>query len=154
MPIASNDELGYKPLDGGWGWVVVFGAHIAIGFAYAMPKALSIFYNDIQEDLECSSSEIALMSSIMLAVMYAGGEFIQSLFVYPHGEVISIISSITVNKQISHSLLVLYCWLVFVMCITCALCLSVICLLNLLLKGDALSVYFSIHIALCIFSIS
>ncbi|KAG8007459.1 Monocarboxylate transporter 2 [Nibea albiflora] len=73
MPVAPNDESGYKPLDGGWGWVVVFGAHISIGFAYSMPKALSIFYNDIQEDLECSSSEIALMSSIMLAAMYAGG---------------------------------------------------------------------------------
>ncbi|KAL7408277.1 hypothetical protein ABVT39_020877 [Epinephelus coioides] len=67
------DELGYKPLDGGWGWVVVFGAHISIGFAYSTSKVLSIFFNDIQEDLGASYSEIAWISSIMLAVMYAGG---------------------------------------------------------------------------------
>ncbi|XP_040890834.1 monocarboxylate transporter 2-like isoform X2 [Toxotes jaculatrix] len=66
-------ELGYKPLDGGWGWMVVFGAHISIGFAYSTPKALSIFFKEIQEDLSASYSEIAWISSIMLAVMYAGG---------------------------------------------------------------------------------
>uniref|UniRef100_A0A7N6BCF2 Major facilitator superfamily (MFS) profile domain-containing protein n=1 Tax=Anabas testudineus TaxID=64144 RepID=A0A7N6BCF2_ANATE len=65
--------LGYKPLDGGWGWMVVFGAHISIGFAYSTPKALSIFFKEIQEDLGASYSEIAWISSIMLAAMYAGG---------------------------------------------------------------------------------
>ncbi|XP_008278347.1 monocarboxylate transporter 2-like [Stegastes partitus] len=73
MSPAPADALGYKPLDGGWGWMVVFGAHISIGFAYSTPKALSIFFKDIQEDLGASSSEIAWISSIMLAVMYAGG---------------------------------------------------------------------------------
>ncbi|XP_056242892.1 monocarboxylate transporter 2-like [Seriola aureovittata] len=66
-------ELGYKPLDGGWGWMVVFGAHISIGFAYSTSKALSIFYKAIQEDLGASYSETAWISSIMLAAMYAGG---------------------------------------------------------------------------------
>lgn len=68
------DVTGQKPLDGGWGWMVVLGAHISIGFAYSTPKALSIFFKPIQEDLEASYSEIAWISSIMLAVMYAGGE--------------------------------------------------------------------------------
>lgn len=68
------DVTGDKPLDGGWGWMVVLGAHISIGFAYSTPKALSIFFKVIQEDLEASYSEIAWISSIMLAVMYAGGE--------------------------------------------------------------------------------
>lgn len=74
MSTAPTDELGCKPLDGGWGWMVVFGAHISIGFAYSMPKALSIFFKEIQEDLQASYSDIAWISSIMLAVMYAGGE--------------------------------------------------------------------------------
>uniref|UniRef100_A0A672GWJ6 Major facilitator superfamily (MFS) profile domain-containing protein n=1 Tax=Salarias fasciatus TaxID=181472 RepID=A0A672GWJ6_SALFA len=64
---------GCKPPDGGWGWMVVLGAHISIGFAYSTPKALSIFFKAIQEDLGASYSEIAWISSIMLAVMYAGG---------------------------------------------------------------------------------
>ncbi|XP_037640043.1 monocarboxylate transporter 2-like [Sebastes umbrosus] len=66
-------ELVHKPLDGGWGWMVVVGAHISIGFAYATPKVLSIFYKEIQDNLGVSSSEIAWISSIMLAAMYAGG---------------------------------------------------------------------------------
>ncbi|KAM7423127.1 hypothetical protein PAMA_010923 [Pampus argenteus] len=76
MSPAPEDELGckpLKPLDGGWGWVVVFGAHISIGFAYSTPKALSIFFKEIQKDLQASYSDIAWISSIMLAAMYAGG---------------------------------------------------------------------------------
>ncbi|CAK6958676.1 monocarboxylate transporter 2-like [Scomber scombrus] len=72
MSPATTHELG-KPLDGGWGWMVVIGAHISIGFAYSMPKVLSIFFKVIQADLQASYSEIAWISSIMLAVMYAGG---------------------------------------------------------------------------------
>ncbi|KAK9529402.1 hypothetical protein VZT92_013496 [Zoarces viviparus] len=73
MSPAPGSDLGYKPLDGGWGWMVVVGAHISIGFAYSTPKVLSIFFKEIQENLGASHSEIALISSIMLAVMYAGG---------------------------------------------------------------------------------
>lgn len=79
MPRGATNELGFRPLDGGWGWMVVFGAHISIGFAYSTPKALSIFFKEIQEDLGSSFSEIAWISSIMLAAMYAGGELIQSV---------------------------------------------------------------------------
>ncbi|XP_076605286.1 monocarboxylate transporter 2-like [Chaetodon auriga] len=73
MSPAPADELDYKPRDGGWGWVVVFGAHISIGFAYSTSKVLSIFFSEIQEQLESSTSEVAWISSIMLASMYAGG---------------------------------------------------------------------------------
>lgn len=66
---------GVKPLDGGWGWVVVFGAHISIGFAYSMPKVLPIFFKEIQEDLGTTSSEISLISSIMLAAIYGAGNW-------------------------------------------------------------------------------
>lgn len=74
MPSTPADGSGFKPMDGGWGWVVVVGAHISIGFAYSMPKVLSIFFKEIQEDLGTSFSEIALISSVMLAAMYGGGE--------------------------------------------------------------------------------
>lgn len=74
MPSTTADGSGFKPMDGGWGWVVVVGAHISIGFAYSMPKVLSIFFKEIQEDLGTSFSEIALISSVMLAAMYGGGE--------------------------------------------------------------------------------
>ncbi|KAF7208214.1 monocarboxylate transporter 2 [Nothobranchius furzeri] len=84
MPPTPTDVLGNKPLDGGWGWMVVFGAHISIGFAYSTPKALSIFFKEIQEDLKASYSEIAWLSSIMLAVMYAGGP-VSSVLVHRFG---------------------------------------------------------------------
>ncbi|XP_076012608.1 monocarboxylate transporter 2-like [Genypterus blacodes] len=72
MPPVTQ-EMVIKPLDRGWGWMVVVGAFISIGFSYSTPKALSIFYKDIQRDLQVSYSEIAWISSIMLAAMYAGG---------------------------------------------------------------------------------
>ncbi|XP_051932424.1 monocarboxylate transporter 2-like [Hippocampus zosterae] len=72
-PAPATREQDLKPPDGGWGWMVVMGAHISIGFSYATPKALSIFFKDIQLDLQAGYSEIAWISSIMLAAMYAGG---------------------------------------------------------------------------------
>lgn len=77
MADVPADGLGFNPADGGWGWVVVFGAHISIGFAYSLPKVLSIFFKEIQEELGLGLSEIALISSIMLAATYGGGELIQ-----------------------------------------------------------------------------
>lgn len=62
------------PPDGGWGWVVVGAAFISIGFSYAFPKAVTVFFKDIQQIFQASYSEIAWISSIMLAVMYAGGK--------------------------------------------------------------------------------
>ncbi|KAI5607074.1 solute carrier family 16, member 7 (monocarboxylic acid transporter 2) [Silurus asotus] len=65
--------LGSKTPDGGWGWVVVFGAFVSIGFSYAFPKALTMYFKEIQRHFGVSYSQIAWVSSIMLAVMYAGG---------------------------------------------------------------------------------
>ncbi|XP_074861327.1 monocarboxylate transporter 2-like [Carettochelys insculpta] len=65
--------LAYTPPDGGWGWAVVFGAFISIGFSYAFPKAIAIFFKEIQDFFGTSYSEIAWVSSIMLATTYGGG---------------------------------------------------------------------------------
>lgn len=75
MPPAAAGNLGYTPPDGGWGWAVVLGAFISIGFSYAFPKSLTIYYKEIQEYFSVSYSQIAWVSSVMLAAMYAGGEW-------------------------------------------------------------------------------
>ncbi|KFV68017.1 Monocarboxylate transporter 2, partial [Dryobates pubescens] len=72
------------PPDGGWGWVVVFGAFVSIGFAYAFPKGLAIFYKEIQDFFGTSYSEIAWISSIMLATTYGAGP-ISSILVNRYG---------------------------------------------------------------------
>lgn len=72
------------PPDGGWGWVVVCASFISIGFSYAFPKAVTVFFKDIQEIFNTTSSQIAWISSIMLAVMYAGGP-ISSVLVNNYG---------------------------------------------------------------------
>uniref|UniRef100_A0A3P9AF79 Major facilitator superfamily (MFS) profile domain-containing protein n=1 Tax=Esox lucius TaxID=8010 RepID=A0A3P9AF79_ESOLU len=84
MPPAVKANLGYTPPDGGWGWAVVFGAFISIGFSYAFPKSLTIYFKEIQKYFTVSYSEIAWVSSIMLAAMYAGGK-LSSILVNRYG---------------------------------------------------------------------
>ncbi|MBN3294035.1 MOT2 protein, partial [Polypterus senegalus] len=84
MPPPPTTNLGYIPPDGGWGWAVVFGAFMSIGFSYAFPKALTIYFKEIQEFFSVSYSEIAWVSSIMLATMYAGGP-VSSILVNKYG---------------------------------------------------------------------
>ncbi|XP_035512910.1 monocarboxylate transporter 2 [Morone saxatilis] len=84
MPPAAATNLGYTPPDGGWGWAVVFGAFISIGFSYAFPKSLTIYFKEIQEYFSVSYSQIAWVSSVMLASMYAGGP-VSSILVNRYG---------------------------------------------------------------------
>ncbi|XP_070766460.1 monocarboxylate transporter 2-like isoform X2 [Enoplosus armatus] len=84
MPPAAATNLGYTPPDGGWGWAVVFGAFISIGFSYAFPKSLTIYFKEIQEYFSVSYSQIAWLSSVMLASMYAGGP-VSSVLVNRYG---------------------------------------------------------------------
>ncbi|XP_049327399.1 monocarboxylate transporter 2 [Astyanax mexicanus] len=84
MGAVLDEVLGYTPPDGGWGWVVVFGAFISIGFSYAFPKALTVYFKEIRKHFGVSYSQIAWVSSIMLAVMYAGGP-ISSILVNRYG---------------------------------------------------------------------
>ncbi|XP_018410070.1 PREDICTED: monocarboxylate transporter 2-like [Nanorana parkeri] len=84
MAPAVGTDLGYTPPDGGWGWVVVLGAFISMGFSYAFAKAVTVFYKEIQEYFGASKSEIAWISSLLLACMYAGGP-ISSILVNKYG---------------------------------------------------------------------
>lgn len=74
MPPPAANPPAVPPPDGGWGWAVVLASFISIGFSYAFPKATTVFFKDIQLIFDASYSQIAWISSIMLAVMYAAGE--------------------------------------------------------------------------------
>ncbi|XP_066114968.1 monocarboxylate transporter 2 isoform X1 [Saccopteryx bilineata] len=84
MPTPANVQPLSPPPDGGWGWVVVGASFISIGFSYAFPKAITVFFKEIQQIFNTTYSEIAWISSIMLAVMYAGGP-ISSVLVNKYG---------------------------------------------------------------------
>ncbi|KAJ0012532.1 hypothetical protein NQD34_016866 [Periophthalmus magnuspinnatus] len=84
MPPPTTGPSVVPPPDGGWGWAVVLGSFISIGFSYAFPKAITVFFKDIQIIFDASYSQIAWISSIMLAVMYAAGP-ISSILVNTYG---------------------------------------------------------------------
>ncbi|XP_055252335.1 monocarboxylate transporter 2 [Moschus berezovskii] len=84
MPPPGGTPPLHPPPDGGWGWVVVGAAFISIGFSYAFPKAVTVFFKEIQLIFNTTYSEIAWISSTMLAVMYAGGP-ISSVLVNKYG---------------------------------------------------------------------
>ncbi|XP_006865966.1 PREDICTED: monocarboxylate transporter 1-like [Chrysochloris asiatica] len=84
MPPAVGGPIGYTPPDGGWGWAVVVGAFISIGFSYAFPKSITVFFKEIEDIFHASTSQVSWISSIMLAVMYAGGP-VSSILVNKYG---------------------------------------------------------------------
>uniref|UniRef100_I3M7A9 Monocarboxylate transporter 1 n=1 Tax=Ictidomys tridecemlineatus TaxID=43179 RepID=I3M7A9_ICTTR len=84
MPPAIGGPVGYTPPDGGWGWAVVIGAFISIGFSYAFPKSITVFFKEIESIFNATTSEVSWISSIMLAVMYGGGP-ISSILVNKYG---------------------------------------------------------------------
>ncbi|KFP43382.1 Monocarboxylate transporter 1 [Chlamydotis macqueenii] len=79
MPPAIGGPVGYTPPEGGWGWAVVIGAFISIGFSYAFPKSITVFFKEIEVIFNASSSKVSWISSIMLAVMYGGAPLTESL---------------------------------------------------------------------------
>uniref|UniRef100_A0AAY4CZV0 Monocarboxylate transporter 1 n=1 Tax=Denticeps clupeoides TaxID=299321 RepID=A0AAY4CZV0_9TELE len=84
MPPAVGGPVGYTPPEGGWGWAIVVGAFISIGFSYAFPKSITVFFKEIEVIFNASSSQVSWISSIMLAVMYGGGP-ISSILVNKYG---------------------------------------------------------------------
>ncbi|MGH0176739.1 UNVERIFIED_CONTAM: hypothetical protein FKN15_073482 [Acipenser sinensis] len=84
MPVALGGPVGYTPPEGGWGWAVVVGAFISIGFSYAFSKSITVFFKEIEVIFDATSSQVSWISSIMLAVMYGGGP-ISSILVNKYG---------------------------------------------------------------------
>ncbi|KAJ8784720.1 hypothetical protein J1605_008071 [Eschrichtius robustus] len=84
MPPSNGGPVGYTPPDGGWGWAVVVGAFISIGFSCAFGKSITVFYKEIEEIFKASTSEVSWLSSIAFAVMYGGGP-ISSILVNKYG---------------------------------------------------------------------
>ncbi|XP_075415608.1 monocarboxylate transporter 1-like isoform X1 [Tenrec ecaudatus] len=84
MTLSNGGPAGRSPPDGGWGWAVVFGAFISIGFSCAFGKSISVFFKEIESTFHASTSEVSWISSIMFAVMYAGGP-ISSILVNRYG---------------------------------------------------------------------
>ncbi|XP_062853489.1 monocarboxylate transporter 1-like [Trichomycterus rosablanca] len=84
MAPVVGGPVGYTPPEGGWGWAVVAGAFISIGFSYAFPKSITVFFKEIEVIFQCTSSQVSWISSIMLAVMYGGGP-ISSILVNKYG---------------------------------------------------------------------
>ncbi|XP_008575071.1 PREDICTED: monocarboxylate transporter 1 [Galeopterus variegatus] len=84
MPQAVGGPVGYTPPEGGWGWAVVVGAFISIGFSFAFGKSISVFYKEIEGIFNATNSEVSWIFSIMFAVMYGGGP-ISSILVNRYG---------------------------------------------------------------------
>ncbi|KAL3058265.1 hypothetical protein OYC64_010441 [Pagothenia borchgrevinki] len=91
MAPAVGGPEGYTPPEGGWGWMVVVGAFISIGFSYAFPKSITVFFKEIEVIFDVTSSQVSWISSIMLAVMYGGGP-ISSILVNRYGSRIVMMS--------------------------------------------------------------
>lgn len=79
MSASNEGPVRPTPPDGGWGWAVVVGAFISVGFSCAFGKSISVFYKEIEEIFNASTSEVSWISSIMFAVMYAGGKYPEGL---------------------------------------------------------------------------
>ncbi|KAM5289140.1 monocarboxylate transporter 3 [Ctenodactylus gundi] len=70
---AGGPRRGAGPPDGGWGWVVLGACFVITGFAYAFPKAVSVFFRGLMRDFGAGYSDTAWVSSIMLAMLYGTG---------------------------------------------------------------------------------
>ncbi|XP_076870315.1 monocarboxylate transporter 1-like [Brachyhypopomus gauderio] len=84
MAPAVGGPVGYTPPEGGWGWAVVAGAFISIGFSYAFPKSITVFFKDIEVIFNASTSRVSWISSLNASFIYAGGP-ISSILVNKYG---------------------------------------------------------------------
>ncbi|XP_061077732.1 monocarboxylate transporter 3 [Conger conger] len=73
MGASAGDKSGAAPPDGGWGWIVLLSCFMVVGFSYAFPKAVSVYFKELMRDFGVGYSDTAWISSIMLAMIYGSG---------------------------------------------------------------------------------
>ncbi|XP_029311473.1 monocarboxylate transporter 4 [Cottoperca gobio] len=71
--VVDNGPPGVKAPDGGWGWAVLSGCFVITGFSYAFPKAVSVFFKELIREFDVGYTDTALISSILLAMLYGTG---------------------------------------------------------------------------------
>uniref|UniRef100_G1MFT0 Solute carrier family 16 member 3 n=1 Tax=Ailuropoda melanoleuca TaxID=9646 RepID=G1MFT0_AILME len=71
--VVDEGPTGIRAPDGGWGWAVLFGCFVITGFSYAFPKAVSVFFKELMREFGIGYSDMAWISSILLAMLYGTG---------------------------------------------------------------------------------
>lgn len=79
--VVDEGPTGIRAPDGGWGWAVLFGCFVITGFSYAFPKAVSVFFKELMREFGIGYSDMAWISSILLAMLYGTGKALSRLVV-------------------------------------------------------------------------